>query len=73
MAKITITLEDRRDNNGATTVEVDMTGVPTNAMGKPHQTAAVRMSHTLFDMVASEKMLGTIPACRWQPTTTTQH
>ena len=73
MAKITITLEDRREENGRPSVAVDMTGVPTTHLGTPHQTEAVRMFNKLFDLVASEKMLGAIPACRWQPGTTTRH
>ena len=71
MAKITITLEDRREDNGRSSVAIDMTGVPTNRLGAPRQTEAVRIFNKLFDLVASEKMLGAIPAYRWQPTTTT--
>lgn len=71
MAKITITLEDRREEDGQPSVAIDMTGVPTTHLGTPHQTEAVRMFNKLFDLVASEKILGAIPACRWQPTTTT--
>jgi len=71
MAKIIITLEDRREDNGTPSVAVDMTGVPTTSLGTPRPTEAVRMFNKLFDLVASEKMLGAIPAYRWQPTTTT--
>lgn len=73
MAKITITLEDRHDDTGKPTVSLDMTEVPLGPFGKPLETAAVRMSHTLFGMVANEKALGTIPACRWQPSPNTVH
>ena len=71
MAKIIITLEDCREDNGMPSVAVDMTGVPTTSWGTPRPTEAVRIFNKLFDLVASEKMLGSIPACRWQPTTTT--
>ena len=71
MAKITITLEDRHESNGKPSVTVDMTGVPASPLGAPRQTEATRLSNKLFDLIASEKMLGAIPACRWQPTTTT--
>lgn len=71
MAKITITLEDCAEGNGKPSVTVDMTGVPTSSLGTPRQTEAVRLSNKVFDLVASEKMLGAIPACRWQPTTMT--
>ena len=73
MAKIIITLEDRRDDNSKLLVAVDMSGVPTNPLGLPRQTEVVRIFNKVFDLVASEKMLGAIPACRWQPTTTTLH
>jgi len=43
MAKITITLEDRRDDNGKPSVAVDMTGVPTTNLGTPRPTEAVRI------------------------------
>lgn len=71
MAKIIITLEDSRGDNGKPSVSVDMSGVPTTPLGTPRPTEAVRIFNKLFDLVASEKMLGAIPACRWQPTTTT--
>ena len=73
MAEITLTLEDRREDNGRPSVAIDMTGVPTNPLGAPKQSEAVRIFNKVFDLVASEKMLGTVPACRWQPTTTTLH
>lgn len=73
MAKVVITLEDTRDDSGKTTVSLDMSGVPAGALGRPQQTAAVRISNKLFDMAASEKVLGSIPACRWQPGTTSVH
>ncbi len=72
MAKIIFTLEDHREN-GVPSVSVDMTGVPANPLGGPRQTEAVRISNKVFDLIASEKMLGTVPACRLQPSTTTLH
>jgi hypothetical protein len=73
MAKITITLEDRREDSGKSSVAIDMTGVPTSPLGAARQTEAVRIFNKVFDLVASEKMLGAVPACRWQPGTTTLH
>ncbi len=73
MAKIIITLEDSRDEQGKPSVNVDMAGVPTNPFGQQAQTAAVRMYRTVFDIVAGERVLGSIPACRLQPSTQTLH
>ncbi|MBV4522167.1 hypothetical protein KVG88_19070 [Pseudomonas sp. SWRI74] len=73
MAKITITFEDCRDEQGKPSVNVDMAGVPTTAFGQHIQTAAVRMYRTVFDLVAGERILGSIPACRLQPSTQTLH
>lgn len=73
MAKITITLEDRRDETGKPTVSLDMTEVPIGPFGSPLETTAVRMSRTMFEMVANEKALGSIPACRWQSSPKTVH
>ncbi|SDZ39511.1 hypothetical protein [Pseudomonas salomonii] len=73
MAKITITLEDRHQGNGKPSVTVDMTGVAAPPLDAPRQTEAMRLSYKLFDLIVSEKMLGTIPACRWQSSNTTLH
>ncbi|WP_448646767.1 hypothetical protein [Pseudomonas mohnii] len=73
MAKITITFEDCRDEQGKPSVNVDMAGVPTNPFGQHAQTAAVRMYRAVFEMVAGERILGSIPACRLQPSTQTLH
>ena len=73
MAKITITLEDSRNDDGSPVVTLDMTGVPVSLGGNMHQTAAVRMSQTLYGMAASDEALGTIAAYRWQPANNTRH
>lgn len=70
MAKIVITLEDQQDS---ITVSMDMGGAPTNLLGATQQTAAVRMSQTLFDLAAVEARLSELPACRRQPPSQTIH
>lgn len=73
MAKIIITFEDCRDEQGKPSVNVDMTGVPANPFGQHAQTAAVRMYRTVYDIVAGERILRSIPACSLQPSTQTLH
>lgn len=70
MAKIVITLEDQQDN---VTLSMDMGAAPTNLLGALKQTAAVRMSQSLFDMAAVEAKLNDLPACRRQPPSQTIH
>lgn len=73
MAKITITLEDRRDETGKPTVSLDMTSASSTPFGGVAHSAAVRLSEVLFGMASSEEALGNLPAYRRQPSTTTLH
>lgn len=73
MAKVIITLEDRRDDNGSPTVALDMSGVPATPLGNMQQTQAVRISQMLFGMAACEERLGGLPACQRQPCNQTIH
>jgi hypothetical protein len=73
MAKITITLEDRRDDNGKPTVSLDMSGARVGPFGQTAQTEALRISHMLFGMAACEESLGALPACRRLPGNATIH
>lgn len=73
MAKITITLEDRRDDSGKPTVSLDMSGASSSPLGGVALTEAVRISKMLFGMAASEEALGDLPAYRRQPSTATLH
>jgi len=70
MAKVTITLEDDTDR---VTVSMDMAGAPTNLLGAPAQTRAVRMSQALFDLAAVDTKLGRFPAYARQPSSPTIH
>lgn len=70
MAKITLTLEDRRDDSGAPTVTLDLSGVPT---GAAHRSAACSISEMLWGMASCEQILGELPAHRRQPSNSTIH
>lgn len=67
MAKITITLEDRRDDSGKTTVAVDMSGVPTGIEAMRNPSRACFLSNSLFAMASCEQILGSLSACRVHP------
>ncbi len=67
MAKITITLEDRRDDSGKTTVAVDMSGVPIGMEARLNPSPACFISNTLFAMASCEQILGSLAACRVHP------
>lgn len=73
MAKITITLEDQRNESGKPTVSLDMSGARVGPFGQTLQTEALRISQMLFGMAACEERLGGLPACRRQPNNTTLH
>ncbi|WP_064116745.1 hypothetical protein [Pseudomonas fluorescens] len=73
MAKITLTLEDRHDENGKPTVSLDMTGARVGPFGQTSPTEALRISQMLFGMAACEEALGGVPACRRQPHNHTLH
>lgn len=73
MAKVIITLEDRRDGSDNITVSLDIGGAPVNAFGHPHQTPAVRMSQTLFGFASMDEQVGSLPAHRKQPCSLTIH
>ena len=73
MAKVIITLEDRRNENGSPTVALDMSGVPATLSGNMQQTQAVRISQMLVGMAACEERLGDLPAHRRQPCNQTIH
>ncbi|AJO77507.1 peptide methionine sulfoxide reductase MsrA [Pseudomonas chlororaphis subsp. aurantiaca] len=70
MAKIIFTLEDSRADNGAPTVTLDMSGVPT---GTAHRSAACFISDMLWGMASCEQILGELPAHRRQPSNATLH
>ncbi|AZC67394.1 hypothetical protein [Pseudomonas chlororaphis] len=70
MAKIIFTLEDRRDDSGAPTVTLDMTGVPT---GTAPRSAACFISEMLWGMASCEQILGELPAHCRQPSNATLH
>jgi hypothetical protein len=73
MAKVTITLEDRRDGSDNMTVSLDVGGVPVNAFGHPHQSLAVRTSQTLFAFASMDERMAALSAHRKQPSNLTIH
>lgn len=73
MAKITITLEDQRNESGKPTVSLDMSGARVGPLGQTLHTEALRISQMLFGMAACEERLGGLPAYRRQPSNNTLH
>ncbi|WP_448093573.1 hypothetical protein [Pseudomonas lini] len=73
MAKITLTLEDQRDETGKPTVSLDMSGASVGPFGQALQTEALRISKMLFGMAACEERLGGLPTYRRQPSNNTLH